>query len=73
MTDALNPSPWLPVPETPTPGVAPFDGEWYTVAWANESSWIGRWHNDRWRPIEGFALSPPTHYMPLPEPPEDEG
>lgn len=44
-----TPSPWLPVPETPTPGVAPFDGEMYLLDFDYVSGHaIGRWTGGEW-------------------------
>lgn len=75
MATALSASPWLPIPPTPTPGVAPFDGNRHLV-FSAAGTVIAYWcdTSKSWRDDEyGRLTCDPTHYAPLPPPPAEGG
>jgi hypothetical protein len=61
-------NPWQPI-ET-----APKGDKWTLLGWTHKHSnvLIGRWCGHAWIDIDGNELQPPTHWMPLPEPPAEE-
>ncbi|GAB6037176.1 hypothetical protein JCM15519_17350 [Fundidesulfovibrio butyratiphilus] len=65
-------SAWRSIDEAPTDGTHVL-----ITGFRKGKPWLGRFVHEasyqggRWRDATGFSLYPPTHFMPLPDPPAD--
>jgi hypothetical protein len=58
--------PWQPIETAPTDGRP-------LLLWSPDIHPVtGRWCDDQWQTLTGFFAGDPTHWMPLPDTPEDE-